>query len=123
MLNEQIMDEECAVNLCNRNFRNQYDNLKFIGFPINNPLLCKIWWELCGHSDECDLSSKICVIHFEPEDIVNILVKQDNQLFHQTMLKDIYTIPSRFLKPCDFLKSSMKLSPMSMETSSDCSGE
>lgn len=123
-----IIDDKCVVILCNKNIRNQSDNLKFVGFPKNNSMLCKLWWELCGRSDESikdhlDLKFPY-LIHFKPKDIVSILLKQDNHLFCQTMLKDMFTKSTKSLKPCKVLKSSTKLSsPMSMEINSDSSGE
>ncbi|XP_060840629.1 uncharacterized protein LOC132921565 isoform X2 [Rhopalosiphum padi] len=104
----QPIDHVCAVVLCNQNARNQFDRLFFINFPIDNKALCETWWKICGRKDKFDPLSKICSIHFDPDDFTSITIRREGQLFRQTIMKNNNTVPTLYLQSHEYLKFTRK---------------
>lgn len=105
---EHLPDQSCAVTLCNEIVRSQFDNLFFVDFPLNNPVLCDTWWKTCGRSGEIDPSLKICSIHFYSSDFKVVAKKYNNQLYRQYVLKNKNTVPSLYLLLHEYTKFSKK---------------
>ncbi|XP_008185298.1 uncharacterized protein LOC100167907 isoform X2 [Acyrthosiphon pisum] len=103
-LTNQPINQECAVVLCNRNARDQFDTLFFINFPKDNKALCETWWKICGRKDKFDPLLKICSIHFDPEDFTSITIRRDGQLFRQTILKNNNIVPTLYLLSHEYTK-------------------
>lgn len=101
-------DQSCAVTLCNEIVRSQFNNLFFVDFPLNNPVLCDTWWKACGRSGEFDPSLKICSIHFYSSDFKVIAKEYNNQLYRQYVLKNKNTVPSLYLLSHEYTKFSKK---------------
>lgn len=101
-------NQSCAVILCNKNARNQFDKLFFINFPNDNPMLCDTWWNLCGRENKFDPSFKICSIHFDPDDFTSTLIRRDGQLYRQTILKNNGIVPTLYLLPQEYTKFTRK---------------
>ncbi|XP_025206733.1 uncharacterized protein LOC112602713 isoform X2 [Melanaphis sacchari] len=104
----QPMNQECAVVLCNQNARNQFDRLFFINFPNDNKELCDLWWKTCGRKDKFDPLSKICSIHFDPDDFTSVTIRREGQLFRQTIMKNNNTVPTLYLESHEYLKFTRK---------------
>ncbi|XP_016661737.1 uncharacterized protein LOC100573976 [Acyrthosiphon pisum] len=100
--------DKCAVVLCNANARNQFDRLFFINFPRDNRSLSEIWWKLCGHNGMLNPMSKICSIHFKPDDFTPHMERRDGKLYKQTVLKNSYIVPTLYLKPYEYTKFTRK---------------
>jgi len=103
-----LINQGCAVVLCNQNARNQFDRLFFINFPKDNKDLCEIWWKFCGRKGKFDPSLKICSIHFDPNDFTSITIRREGQLFRQTILKNNSIVPTLYLRPHEYTKFSRK---------------
>lgn len=101
-------DQSCAVTLCNEIVRSQFNNLFFVNFPVNNPVLCDTWWKTCGRSGEFDPSLKMCSIHFYSSDFRVVAKKYNNQLYQQYVLKNKNTVPSLYLLSHEYTKFSKK---------------
>ncbi|XP_022182300.1 uncharacterized protein LOC111042111 isoform X2 [Myzus persicae] len=104
----QLINQVCAVVLCNQNARNQFDTLFFINFPKDNKSLCETWWKMCGRKDKFDPLLKICSIHFNPDDFTSITIRRGGQLFRQTILKNNNIVPTLYLQPHEFTQFARK---------------
>ncbi|KAF0749381.1 Uncharacterized protein FWK35_00017856, partial [Aphis craccivora] len=104
----QPISNVCAVVLCNENARNQFDRLFFINFPENNKALCETWWKICGRTDKFDPLSKICSIHFNPDDFTSITIRREGRLFRQTCIKNNNTVPTHYLQSHEYSKFTRK---------------
>ncbi|CAH1709136.1 uncharacterized protein LOC114126584 isoform X2 [Aphis gossypii] len=104
----QPLSNVCAVVLCNQNARNQFDRLFFINFPEDNKALCETWWKICGRTDKFDPLSKICSIHFDPDDFTSITIRREGRLFRQTCIKNNNTVPTLYLQSHEYSKFTRK---------------
>lgn len=105
---DEVMNQNCAVVLCNQHTRNQFDKLFFINFPNDNPVLCNTWWSICGRKSKFDSSYKICSIHFDPDNFTSTLIRRDGQLYRQTILKNNEIVPTLYLLPQEYTKFTRK---------------
>lgn len=52
--------------------------------------------------------SKICSIHFKPNDFTSDMERKNGRLYKQSVLKNNYIVPTLYLKPYEYTKFTRK---------------